>query len=118
MVRTQQIRQLSNEQRAILNTIGMGICFTGIASQWANPSFASMFGYEPGELEGVDTGVFYSDPRTTGVWVMRDMPGSAGAAYMQRKRHEEKRRDPRSVQHYGAGRQSPGPGGGLHLGAP
>jgi len=63
MVRTQQIRQLSNEQRAILNTIGMGICFTRNRKvQWANPSFSSMFGYEPGELEGVDTGVFYSNP--------------------------------------------------------
>ncbi|NPU86265.1 MAG: PAS domain S-box protein [Syntrophaceae bacterium] len=60
---SQQIRQLSNEQRAVLNTISMGICFAkNRIVQWVNPMFARMFGYELDELWGVDTSIFYADP--------------------------------------------------------
>jgi PAS domain S-box-containing protein len=62
MTNTEQIRQLINEQRAVLNTISMGICFARHRKvQWVNPSFARMFGYEPDELPGVDTSIFYAD---------------------------------------------------------
>jgi PAS domain S-box-containing protein len=57
----EQIRQLAGEQRAILNTISMGICYLRNRKiQWVNPAFEKMFGYEVDELKGQDTSIFYS----------------------------------------------------------
>ncbi len=57
-----QLRQLANEQKTILSTIIMGICYLiNRKVQWINPALLSMFGYEAHELLGKDTSIFYSD---------------------------------------------------------
>ena len=58
-----QLRQLVNEQRAILNAIRMGICYDkNRILQWINPEFATMFGYEASELQGANWSPLYSNP--------------------------------------------------------
>ncbi len=58
----EQIRQLVNEQRTILDTVMAGICHIKDRKvQWVNPCFEKLFGYEAGEVQGVDTSLFYSD---------------------------------------------------------
>ncbi len=58
----EQVRQLANEQRTILNTISMGIChLKNRKIQWVNPAFAEIFGYAAEELTGQDTLILYSN---------------------------------------------------------
>jgi PAS domain S-box-containing protein len=54
--------QLANEQRAVLNTISMGICYIkNLRAQWINPALANMFGYEISDVQGQDTSIYYSN---------------------------------------------------------
>ena len=58
-----RVRQLSKEQRAILDTAPIGIALTrGRAIQWTNSTYQSLLGYAPGEMRGMDTSVFYVNP--------------------------------------------------------
>jgi two-component system cell cycle sensor histidine kinase/response regulator CckA len=61
MLDVEHIRQLTNEQRTVLKTIIMGICYVKKRNvRWFNSSFARMFGYELDELQGMSTALFYS----------------------------------------------------------
>lgn len=56
-------RQMANEQRIILNCSSVGISFLKKRKVvWANPAFDSIFGYETGTTQGIDTLEFYHDP--------------------------------------------------------
>jgi len=58
-----RFRQLAAEQRVVLDTITTGIAFLkDRRHQWVNRSFALMFGYNPDEIEGMDTAIYYADP--------------------------------------------------------
>jgi PAS domain S-box-containing protein len=63
--RTLRVEQLANEQRIILHTIPIGICFLKERTvQLTNPSFDSIMGYERGETAGMNTRAFYPDTET------------------------------------------------------
>ncbi len=58
-----QFQRLANEQRTILHTASMGICFVRNRKlEWVNPAFIAMSGYEPPELQGADTALIYARP--------------------------------------------------------
>jgi two-component system sensor histidine kinase/response regulator len=58
----EHVRQMAEERSAILETLTIGITLLKYRKiQWANRAFAEMFGYEPSELPGLDTVVFYAD---------------------------------------------------------
>lgn len=58
-----QLRQLANEQKTILNTLGTGICYLKKRRiQWINPAFANMFDYPIESLRGTDTSILYVHP--------------------------------------------------------
>ncbi len=55
-------RKLANEQRIILNTSSVGICFVKDRKLcWANPAFELIFGYEAGSTMNMETAQFYYD---------------------------------------------------------
>jgi PAS domain S-box-containing protein len=55
-------RKLANEQRIILNTSSVGICFLKDRKVlWANPAFDVIFGYEAGTTRNLGTSEFYAD---------------------------------------------------------
>ena len=55
-------RKLANMQQAILNNSTVGIIFVKNRKVlWANPAHCTMFGYEAGEIENMDTAEFYAD---------------------------------------------------------
>lgn len=57
----ENIKRLANEQKAILNTISLGINYVrNRRIQWANPAFLRMFAYETPELHGLDMPVLFS----------------------------------------------------------
>ena len=59
----EQFQRLANEQRTILHTASMGICFIRNRKfEWVNPAFIAMSGYEPPELQGADTALIYARP--------------------------------------------------------
>ncbi|MBP8963154.1 MAG: PAS domain-containing protein, partial [Opitutaceae bacterium] len=59
----EQLRQMANEHRTILNTISSGICLLrNRRLQWANTAYFTMFGFSPGEMIGVDVSCCYADP--------------------------------------------------------
>jgi PAS domain S-box-containing protein len=58
-------RKLANEQKIILKTSSVGICFLKDRRVlWANPAFDGMFGYELGMTHDMDTETFYLDKET------------------------------------------------------
>ena len=58
-------RKLAHEQRIILNTSSVGICFIKDRKVlWTNPAFDLMFGYEAGTTHVLDTVEFYPDRET------------------------------------------------------
>ena len=58
-------RKLANEQRVILNTSSVGICFLKDRKVlWANPAFDMIVGYEVGTTHSMDTAEFYYDKET------------------------------------------------------
>jgi PAS domain S-box-containing protein len=51
-----------NEQRIILNNVSVGIGFIKNRTiQWSNALHDRMFGYEPGQVKGMNTAGFYAD---------------------------------------------------------
>jgi two-component system, cell cycle sensor histidine kinase and response regulator CckA len=59
--RTQQLEQLANENRIILNIMPVGLCILRDRKVvMANPAFDKILGYEAGETSGMDTAVFYA----------------------------------------------------------
>lgn len=60
-----QLNTLLAEKQIILENIAVGIgYFVNRTIVWANHALDRMFGYEPGELNGKDTLVFYPDPES------------------------------------------------------
>jgi len=58
-------RRLANEQRIILNTSSVGICFLKNRKiDWTNPAFDRMFGYQPGTTYEMDMERLYADSET------------------------------------------------------
>ncbi len=58
----EQLSQLSNQQRVILENIVAGIVFVKNRTlQWTNPAFDMILGYEPGEPIGMATVSFFAN---------------------------------------------------------
>ncbi len=59
----ERIRQLANEQQAILNAIAIGVAYVKERKiVWANPAFERIFGFGPGESKDLDTRALYAHP--------------------------------------------------------
>jgi PAS domain S-box-containing protein len=57
----QELQNLSNQQRIILDTSAIGIGYVkNRRIQWANPTHDAIFGFERGESVGMDTSSFYA----------------------------------------------------------
>ncbi len=60
--RTRQVEQLANEQRIILSTMPIGVCFLRDRTiELANTAFYRILGYDDGEALGMRTSAFYPD---------------------------------------------------------
>lgn len=58
-------RKLANEQRIILNTSSVGICFLKNRKVlWSNPAFNRIFGYEAEATYNMDIAILYADNET------------------------------------------------------
>ena len=61
----ESLRKLALEQKIILNTSPVGICFLNNRKViWANNAFEQIFGYQNGTAHHLDTEVFYPDRNT------------------------------------------------------
>lgn len=59
------LKQVMEEQKIILDNIGVGVLFTIYRRIiWANKSIADMFGYSPEEVLGKDAELFYLDKKS------------------------------------------------------
>lgn len=78
-------RKLSNQQRVILNTSSVGICFLKDRRvMWANPAFDIILGYEVGTTHNMATAEFYADKETYENIGMNGYPAiESGAIYSQ-----------------------------------
>ena len=57
----EDLRQLSDQQRVVLNTIPIGVGqIKNRKVLWANPALEAILGYAPGETVGMDTASFYA----------------------------------------------------------
>jgi two-component system, cell cycle sensor histidine kinase and response regulator CckA len=58
----QQVGELADVQRALLNAVDIGVSYLKRRKlQWVNATWVRMFGYEADELLGVDSSMFYTD---------------------------------------------------------
>jgi two-component system, cell cycle sensor histidine kinase and response regulator CckA len=58
----EQARQLSNQQKAILNALQIGLSYVkNRIQEWVNTAFASMFGYDLNEISGKSVRIFYAN---------------------------------------------------------
>ena len=58
----EKYRKLANERQIILNSSSVGIIFVKNRKVlWANPAHCTMFGYEAGETQNMNTAVYYVD---------------------------------------------------------
>ncbi len=61
----EKFRQLANEQRTILNTTSVGICFVNKRKVlWSNPGFDLILGFDDGLKADVDAASIYADRET------------------------------------------------------
>lgn len=79
----EQIKQLANEQTAILDTISLGINYVRNRKiQWANPAFLNMFGYTTDELRELAVVDLFSQERDIRAVETEAYPKiAAGAVY-------------------------------------